>query len=98
MQTGKYVKNAVNSNIINDPTKITQFNVVMAYILENIKTPPTKEVVQEALHKAPQDILEWLADDKWWTCQPDPKQVPIYSVVAREILMERIILSDTVRK
>jgi len=98
MQTGKYIQDAVNSNVINDPSELVMFNQVMAFILENIKVPPAKEVVYEALSKAPYEIIEWLANDKWWACQPDPKQVPIYSVVAREILMERIILGDTVRK
>lgn len=98
MQTAKYIQDAVNGNVINDPSELAQFNEVMAYILANIKTPPVKEVVHEALMKAPLNILEWLANDKWWICQPDPKQVPVYSVVAREILMERIILGGTVRK
>lgn len=99
MQTGKYVEHAVNTNVINDTAELALFNMALAFITENIKVPPTKEIVHEVFSKsAPQDILEYFARDSWWIVQPDPKQVPIYSVVAREILMERILLSEPARK
>lgn len=88
---------AVNTNIVNDPKELDMFNAAMAFVLSNIEKPE-RELVQAAFAKAPQEIVEYFAQDKWFTCQPDPKNVPMYSVVAREMLMEQIVLGDAERK
>lgn len=78
-----------------DTEEKAKFTAGMNYILENIKDPPTHEVVYIALNKAPIDILEYFAQDKWFHVYTDQKEVPIYSKVAQEILTERIILGGT---
>jgi hypothetical protein len=54
--------------------------------------------VREALMVAPTHIVEYLGQDKWFQINNKESDVPIYSQIAREILLERIVLGDAERK
>ena len=73
------------------------FDEVMMYLMINIDHP-TPENIRTALNAAPDRIVEYLGQDKWFSITTDPKIIPVYSHVAREILLERTILGGTERK
>ena len=97
MASNSYAQHLLDSGLAANPTETANFNLVMDYIMRHIEKPDP-ELVRTALTNAPPEILDYLAQDKWFAMSKSEKDVPIYSTIAREILLERIVLGGTERK
>jgi len=97
MDAKSYAQVVLEAGLVGDAAETTRFNLAMDFILRNI-TKPEPELVRAAFANAPIEIIEYFAQDKWFQIAKKQSDVPIYSHIAREILIERVVLGGTERK
>jgi hypothetical protein len=97
MANNSYASHHIQSGLIGDADETARFNMAMDYILNHIEKPEP-DMVRAAFANAPLEILEYFAQDKWFVIARKASDVPVYSHIAREILIERVVLGGTERK
>jgi len=95
--TKSYASHFINTGLIGDAEETAKFNMAMDFVLRHIEKPEP-ELVRTAFANAPPEVLEYFAQDKWFQIAKKQSDVPVYSHIAREILLERIVLGGTERK